>query len=356
MEISMKNLQRKFGMALLATLLLTSAASAELTITSVTPAIGPTSGGTIVTIKGTGFSTCDICSPALPNGVSFGSVFTLTSQLIDSTTLIVTAPPHVPGTFDVTVHGVMSEETATLPNAFTYSGTANEAGERVLLPILVPPVLGAYGSEFRTDFRIHNRYDLQIGLAGLIPGCVLPVCPQDPSWFPIDGRQEVILDYWSLPGTPGRFIYLPSDRAGDLSLQLRVYDTSRDATNFGTQIPVVHEDEMRSDRIALLGVPADPHFRNTLRIYADYDTRFRVRIQGGGIDEQHFVVVQGADNLYRPAYAEFTDFPGSADPLRVTITHDPLFMTPPRPEPAFWAFVSVTNNDTQHITLISPQR
>ena len=59
-----------------------------VTITSVTPATGPTNGGTQVTIKGTDFGTCPNCSPALPPFVSFGDGPLVMSQMVDTTTLI----------------------------------------------------------------------------------------------------------------------------------------------------------------------------------------------------------------------------------------------------------------------------
>ncbi|MCC3329836.1 IPT/TIG domain-containing protein [Nocardia abscessus] len=65
------------------------------TITSISPTSGPTSGGTSVTITGTGFTG--------PATVSFGS--TATTFTIDSATQITAVAPGGSGAVQVTVTG-----------------------------------------------------------------------------------------------------------------------------------------------------------------------------------------------------------------------------------------------------------
>jgi hypothetical protein len=66
------------------------------------------------------------------------------------------------------------------------------------------------------------------------------------------------------------------------------------------------------------------------------------------------VHLSGATNPFEPAYAEIGDFPVGAGDVRVTIhTWSRLGHIP---NPPVWAFLSVTNNDTQMITTITPQR
>jgi hypothetical protein len=57
-------------------------------------------------------------------------------------------------------------------------------------------------------------------------------------------------------------------------------------------------------------------------------------------------------NRFDPAYAQFSDFPSNVGEISVVLT-------PPAPGEAgfatpYWAFLSVTNNDTQFITTIRP--
>lgn len=81
-------------------------------LTSVSPASSVTTGGTIVTITGRGFTT------ALPMTVHFGGV-AATILGIDATTVIAMAPPHAAGVVDVAV-SVGNEPSTLLTGAFTY--------------------------------------------------------------------------------------------------------------------------------------------------------------------------------------------------------------------------------------------
>ena len=62
-------------LALIASLFLSLAAVAGPVITSVSPSKGPDGGGTLVTIKGSGFETCLICSPPTGPFIFFGDVY-----------------------------------------------------------------------------------------------------------------------------------------------------------------------------------------------------------------------------------------------------------------------------------------
>ncbi|RLP86833.1 LPXTG cell wall anchor domain-containing protein [Micromonospora sp. CV4] len=81
------------------------------TITSVVPDEGPTTGGTTVTITGTGLGAA--------TGVNFGDT-PGTNVVVDpsGTSLTVVTPPGAPGTVDVTV--LIPGANATAPDAFTY--------------------------------------------------------------------------------------------------------------------------------------------------------------------------------------------------------------------------------------------
>ena len=180
-------------------------------------------------------------------------------------------------------------------------------------------------------------------------------------------RDWIIFDVKPWPsGNPGAFLFISSDRVNDLEIQLRAYDISRDATNFGTQIPVVHEDEfvdVERDPIVLLGVPTDERFRNTLRIYSTHETGAIVELysnQQQGMLQWRRVYLSAPGSAFEPAYAEVNDLPVGVGTLRVRIVPGWADGPPPSPpwpgpQPGIWAFISVTNNDTQHITVISPQ-
>ncbi len=82
------------------------------TVTSITPVQGPITGGTIVTIRGTGF----IWPTVTIGGVAATSV---AWPLADSTTLTATVPAHVAGVVDVVVKN-KDNQTGTLSGGYTY--------------------------------------------------------------------------------------------------------------------------------------------------------------------------------------------------------------------------------------------
>ena len=311
---------------------------------SITPNRGPVAGGTEVTVQGQIGSA--------PYGVVFGSV-RVSATRVDDTTLRATTPAHLPGLVDVRIYG--GDATGL---TFLFEGDAQEAYEPVLLPIFRPAIAGAYGSLFRTDFRARLVHETSADIYGLqIPCRVTCLVLDDVPWELTAGVPEAGPDGIEYTGFPGAFLYLPKEHAGRVAMNLRAYDTSRAAENFGTEIPIVRASEFAEggEPITLIGVPSDPRFRNTLRIYSYgfTSTVATIRIEGeNGASVEHTVELPAQPHIFLPGYVELTNFPTDAGMLRVTIVPN---MPPLLPPPARWAFVSVTNNETQHITLVTPQ-
>src|SRR5262249_4286119 len=87
----------------------------------VTPASGPTSGGTIVTITGTNFTGA--------TGGFFDLTFSALSFTVYSdTTIIAIAPPHGAGTVHITVTTYGGTSAQVPLDQFTYSGGGGGAG------------------------------------------------------------------------------------------------------------------------------------------------------------------------------------------------------------------------------------
>ena len=340
--------------ALLAALVLSaSTLSAAPVITSISPASGPVEGGTVVTIKGTGFHSCFFCTPPVPPTIYVGGILTRV-DILDEQTIQFVTPAHLPGSVRITVD--QDDGVASLADAFTYTGAIDTAFERVLLPILAGPTIGANGSLFITSLRVANPSSTQgIDVFGLERYCPLSGCiPIDLFGTPYHIQPGVSLDpgEFEYRGRPGAFLYLPKS-GPEPAMNLRVYDDSRGAFNFGTEIPVVHEREFTTTPIELLGVPLDPRFRHRLRIYAT--ARTSVMVSWSDIATQ--VMVEPGENEFYPAYAELGDLAAGEGTIDVRVT--PSSITPPMPglsAPGVWAFISVTNNDTQLITTITPQR
>ena len=344
-------MKRLFAVLLFAATSLTLAA--QPSISSIEPASGPTAGGTLVTITGSGFAMCDICSPAFTPRVFFGGT-PVYSQLVNANTLRVVTPAHLPGTVNVAIEQFNGH--TSRPNAFTFTGAIEEGFHRVLLPLFLPPVDGAFGSRFVTELRLANSSTaMEATFFGFLPICNLSACIfnnplEDP--YAIEPGGSIDPREIQYRGEPGAFLYLPKS-APRLDANLRVYDETRSTLNFGTEIPVVYDREFTSEPFKLLGVPRDPNFRHMLRLYSNAETT--VTVSYGSFSQT--VTLHAGRTLLDPAYAQLTIPSDGGAPVDVTVT--PLTAVPPMPglvPPQVWAFISVTNNETQLISTITPQR
>ena len=330
---------RKVMLAAL-TLLFAFTLSADEPLYTISPSSGPAAGGTTVTIKGE-FGTW-------PYTVLFDGVQAESTTRIDENTLQAVTPEHQPGISRVLIF----EYDIFIDAGLTFEFTGEASREQYLLPVFIEPIQGAYGSEFRTELRgVSTGADPneEIAIWGLQTGCryTPPVCNwlEEPMVFllPIPIGSDLVDSAAFQTGTPGRFIEVAHEQKDALSLSLRVYDTSRAGENFGTEIPIVRRSEFRRQAFALPAVPLDPRFRNTLRIYATGATTVQVKFG----TEVHELSLRAGQHVFDPAYAQWTAFPAGTGTTNVVIT-------PAANGPAVWGFISVTNNDTQHITTITP--
>lgn len=340
--------------AFLTAFLFTASAFAQPHITSVTPSSGPLAGGTTVTIKGTGFDmTCTpdllVCGQAT---VSFGSLAATSFHIVDTQTIEAVTPMSVPRSVGVNV--TVARGGAQLANAFTYTGNVDDTFERVLLPIFVPETLGTFGTRFGSSFSMLNVGGPDITVFGFeSAGPCIPECPAALKPMRLPAHAALSTDNIVFDGDPGRVVYIPKGSFDQLASSLRLADASRLNESFGARIPVVPERDFRSDRIALVDVPQDDknNFRYTLRIYAlDPGTSVHVALVGS----DNLVVLRETDlgftdpgDAYQLPYAEYSGFHPRAQGVRVEIT-------PATPGQRIWAFVSITNNVTQQITVVAP--
>jgi hypothetical protein len=232
-------------------------------------------------------------------------------------------------------------------------------------------VPGAFGSEWATRFGVANSGSDDLVFLGPIDGPFYS--PASPIAALVQPGQSASAGEWfqhfyNPAGNPGVMVFYPPENEQTIHFSLRVQDVSRQAQTWGTEIPVVREHEFRTGRLSLPQVPLDARFRPMLRIYdVDRDggaVAIRYFDNDGVLLAQEsvqFIVPEGSqrpDGLFYygywyPGWAQVGDFvarhPQLAGNDRVRIEVEP---------PAgvhFWAFVSVTNNETQHVTLITPQ-
>lgn len=346
--------------------------AAKPEITSVFPSSGPLSGGTAVTIRGSGFSNvCAFCSPPFGTPqVYFGSVPAESVDFVDPSTLIAVTPASLPLTVNVMVMNLDGSDPDILENGFTYTGDVYDEFEPILFPVFTPPVAGQFGSEYQTTAKFWNRsYDEPVTFYGLDTSCTLidpPLYPELP--FILAPRQPFALDLFpgcNYEGGFGKLFYVPK---GDdnIAASLRVWETSRQAENHGVEIPVARLEDFDDDSIALVDVPTDPKFRLTLRIYGLNRGESLVNLwfgnesgTSGPFNSVQVPLIPGR-NMFEPSYAVFTDFRPAEGFPPFGETINVLVDVPQAPEGApstpIWAFITVTNNETQHITAITPQQ
>ncbi|HEV7920562.1 MAG TPA: IPT/TIG domain-containing protein [Thermoanaerobaculia bacterium] len=338
-------------------------------IRDVQPRLGSFKGGTLVRITGDNLSVPPnfACFAPCPTLVTFGNV-TVTPRAESNTEIVVVTPPHAVGPVDVTVK-TGDGRTAVAPNIFLFSRTAEDEYERVLLPIYLDlPVAGGQGSLWKTDLWLRNHGTQPVPLApwpcpadGVCPA----VFPNTKTLQPNEALHNLTPFFRLPPANPGRLLYVLRNQAQNVDINLRTLDASRDALNAGTELPLVREGDLHTATLHLLNVPISSRFRQTLRIYdtAPSPSRFAVRVYELAEGKTGALLATASVEAATEETGEFRDLPsfgqiadlsslfvtnGSPDTVRVEIE-------PQTPGSLFWALVSVTNNDTQHVTLVTPQ-
>lgn len=353
----------------LAVLAVTFSLSATPHLTSVSPSVGFLYGGTHVTLLGDdlvgAFVHCtDQCqSPGVcPVSVLFGTTPAEVQYALPDR-IVVIAPAHAPGTVSVTLK-VTNRPTVTLDNAFTYDANAVVSAidyARYLLPVYARDTSGGYGSRWASEWTVLNASSETLRIGGPFCGAISPCFPS--TWAPGEYAQRAFY-----PGSyNGVFINVPKPLDHDVAQELRVRDVSRESEGWGTELPLVRTTEFRP-AMYLIDVPTDPRYRATLRVYSDRSTNVRIRVvdQDAGpdpapLDESvHALEDPGFEPEFRPRYLQLDPLTAAVraaangHPVRVEVfVEDDSIIDPP---PSIWAFVSITNNDTQQVTTITPRR
>jgi hypothetical protein len=251
------------------------------------------------------------------------------------------------------------------------SGPMVAGAERMLLPVYTPvPLPGALGSEWETKLAFFNPTSDSY----IIEHCS-PVDPEGgcdailygDAWLEPGETQRILPRAYPLgSGIAGYVLYLSLLRqAGSgeevpIPTQLRVRDLSRNASSAGTEIPVVREAAFRDKTFHLLSVPTDGRFRPLLRIYemnldkASFNVKVFEEATGALVRQETITLETPVQGLLRfqPGFYQSAELlapvsSGNAASLRVEIE-------PRTAGSRSWAFVSVTNNTTQELTVITP--
>lgn len=239
--------------------------------------------------------------------------------------------------------------------ALLVSSASAVADEKYILPIvLTQPVPGAFGSLWTSILTVHNSSEQKI-FAELYVPCNFECLMEIPAGATVEGV-PTLTPFHERVG-PGDFLRLNSEAGERVRLSLRVQDLSRQNLTYGTEIPVVPLSQAFRGPLQLLGVPTADRFRQMLRVY-DFDTRKGARVEVSiygpdGVRLASRELELKTASIAAPGYAEIgwlaAEFPqvNAFDKVRVQVR-------PLTADLRFWAFISVTHNETQHLTVLSP--
>jgi hypothetical protein len=338
---------------------------APATVDFVTPNFGPAGGGTVVTVNGSKFDLPPgfACIAPCPTRVFFGDAEATVREAGSFSIVVVTPPQTGPAALvDVTVR-TGDGRTATRGNAFTYTREEQSGYELWLLPTyLDQPLSGAGGSRWATDLWLRNNNTTQV--AQLTPW----PCPNDAAnclsvLAPGEALHNLAPFFRAPNSSIARLLYVSRNAAANLSANLRIADTSRNELDAGTEVPVVREQDLKTSFATLHNVPLSPSSRALLRIYdvSELGTDFIVRVypENANKDPQnqintlilHSVQTEAGEFRSTPAVIELdlaSRVSPNAGPVRVTVQTS-------NEGRRFWPMVSVTNNTTNHVTLVTPQ-
>ncbi len=327
---------RRLGIFAEGTLIVQDASSPIEISPNVVPAL---SENELVTITGAGIAPVCAVAPCPVPQVLFGEKQAEVVRQVNTSTLVVRAPADYVGTVDVTI--VSSGQTFRSIAGFHYSSSAG--GDPAFFETIYFPVIingpGAFGSEWSTDATLRNETDYPLTTATYdlfaVP-CSPPCDPRPPAHSTRFGKG---LDF-----ADGYRMSVPRQAAEHLSFGLIVRDLSRQAETAGTEIPVVREKDLFDGSFTLLNVPSDPRYRVALRAFRNDSVISPVgfRIRPMQSEDQPLVDLrfEGGEVHIGDLLTRFPQLQGKG-PLRIDVNGS-------------WGFVSVTNNETQHVTIISP--
>lgn len=330
---------------------------------SVSPRTVPVRGGMIVRISREGIGSCPTSGTCLDPVVTIGGA-EATVATIDRDAIDVVVPAGSPGLASVTVIGRDGATSWTAVDALFYFGPDEKPDPSVFERVLVPLMFdgpGAFGSQWTTELRIFNGSLFSIDpLNRFNLSCQGPYgCPPRIPANTVLRLGVSELGHWQ----HGYVLAVPHEVAPDLHYGLHIRDLSRQGESWGTEIPVIPASGM-TDSVTLLDVPLDDRYRRSLRIYGlDAIDGTKVILtwhsdSGGRLPQ--FIELRTLGRcvtepcwLPEPAGAIIpleTRFPfQSGDRVRLELrTQGPVGAK-------IWAFVSLTNNDTQQVTTITPQ-
>jgi hypothetical protein len=249
------------------------------------------------------------------------------------------------------------------------ASAADIAFTRFLVPFFSGPVAGAHGSRWEIETWVHYSGETQAFIAPLAY-CYSIECTEL-SFLPA-GHSALPVHPLSGFETSGVLFHIENRYASHVMFESRIRDLTRLHESAGTEVPVVREDRMIGTSVFLLNIPRTGNFRDMLRIYAlpevanpEVEIRYYPLPDAGfGVGIDTYTVPLRTDRIrlqtfppgfvyqFRPFVAQI----GSLETFPELSEYDHMWIeiVPVTPGLRLWAFVSVTNNQTQQVTLVTP--
>lgn len=240
---------------------------------------------------------------------------------------------------------------------------------RFLVPLYTADTPGAYGSLWQVRTFLHY--------AGGAESRVTPRAFCFGVMCPLEGRLEPhrpAVPFQHLAGfpEPAILVHVETAHASEVTFSSRIRDLSRATESAGTEIPVIREDRMSATPVYLLNVPVENRFRNMLRIYAlpdvqnpEVELRYyrQPASDGPRIDlDIHLLKTQRVALRTRQTTDTLNLFPALTEIGNIELMPDLMGertiwieVAPMTSGMRIWALLSVTNNETQQITIVTPQ-
>lgn len=291
-----------------------------------------------------------------------------------SPVLVSLTAPESDGTFELVAH-VRAErlyEPVIANNTARATITVGETAQpplqwsRVLVPITADDVPGSNNALWRTETTVMLASDATVAVRPYSCGELTPLTCLDPALplnRPFNAR---LIPAYGFGGWPnGQFFYVLAGDESKIRINSRVYDVARLQETAGSEIPIAREHDFVARPISLLGIPVAPQFRHTLRVYGFDGQSERVQINVYANDETiprvsetHTLVAPAfamqLDDGRVPTHPSYAQFQldqllalGGIQTVRIDVT--------PLEGGRIWSFVSVTNNQTHHVTTFSAQ-
>lgn len=257
-----------------------------------------------------------------------------------------------------------------LAGAFTVAAQATH--EKILVPVFFSGP-GAHGSQWWTNVSIANLGEKPLRFTRAVlegdPTCAA-VCGCGPSDHVDPGTVNQLCILNADPS--GLLLYM--EKSDSVYFGARVADLSQSGDTVGAELKIVRERELRQGQIIFPNVPIGPGYRVGLRLFDTLPLPspfvvLRIHI----FPEINTPLIEeiiplnlppnaGQPRPAHPAFAMIADI-GARYPqleahghgmISIELALPELGTSPPLP-PAYWAVVTITNNATQQVTMMTPQ-